>query len=182
MRLHITKEGVVSSASGIQALRKNGRIIKRTKKTIVVQWPTQEPGPFQGKLAASQDMYKISEREYNPRSGLETLDGVTTLVKNSLSTKVEFDAAIQVLLDSAEGRKALAEKVHKMGLVKTDKQKLAFLFFTDPKFAKEISDRVWKAGQGHTSKLGSLKAPSVSQSKGRKSKPLTQESLNRGRG
>ena len=41
---------------------------------------------------------------------------------------------------------ALAEAALKLG-VATDKQRLAFLFFTDPDFARVVSDKVWAASQ-----------------------------------
>ena len=58
----------------------------------------------------------------------------------------DFNQATETLLGSAKGRLAIAEAAIKLGIA-TDKQQLAFLFFTDPDFARAISDKVWAASQ-----------------------------------
>ena len=62
--------------------------------------------------------------------------------------KAEFDKAIDTLLGSAVGRKKLAIKAGDLGLLEGhDRAKLAYLFFTNPEFAREVSDKVWAEGQ-----------------------------------
>ena len=58
----------------------------------------------------------------------------------------EFNRAIETLQGSPKGRLALVEMAIKFGIA-TDKQRLAFLFFTNPDFAREVSDKVWAASQ-----------------------------------
>ena len=62
--------------------------------------------------------------------------------------KVEFDKAIDTLLGSAVGRKKLVIKAEELGLLEgNDRARLAFEFFTNPDFARAVSDKVWAAGQ-----------------------------------
>ena len=87
MRLYITKDGEVRTALGIQSLRKGGQIVKRTKSSITVQWPAQEPTVFQNSLPAMNETYKVADRDYNPRSGQETFHKATSA--NSRSREIE---------------------------------------------------------------------------------------------
>ena len=63
-------------------------------------------------------------------------------------TKAEFDKAIDTLLGSAKGRELFVIMAGSLGLFDGhDMGKLAFLFFTDPDFARKVSDKVWTASQ-----------------------------------
>ena len=61
-------------------------------------------------------------------------------------TQEDFNRATETLLGSAKGRLAVAKAAIKFGIA-TDEQKLAYLFFSDPDFAREVSDKVWAASQ-----------------------------------
>lgn len=83
MRLHIDNDGTVSTASGIQALRKGGRVVKRTKTSVTVEWPRQEPMFHSPALPAMTERYNVSKRRYNPASGLETFERATSNLQSA---------------------------------------------------------------------------------------------------
>ena len=61
-------------------------------------------------------------------------------------SKAEFDEAIDKLLGSTAGRRQILTKAMQLGLLNDhDLGKLAYLFFTDPDFARALSDKIWAA-------------------------------------
>ena len=71
---------------------------------------------------------------------------MATSINGDKMNQEEFNQAIETLLGSTKGRLALVELAIKFDIA-TDKQDLAFKFFTNPDFARYVSDRVWAASQ-----------------------------------